>query len=182
MSIPKITDMLTKWDSLGGDQLVITTPEKDFVFRGRSYTTEDYITLADGPNFFLINPVNISSYGFVSQPLNFTSVSGPLSVTFYEGTNYSSSTDLTIFCRSRIKPVRSPELIINSGATGTVKGTKLFTLGGGNATNPLNTIGGDLSNRGLILWNNEDKILVEANNETGGELKTSYSFTWFELG
>jgi hypothetical protein len=182
MSLAKIAQTLKKWSSLGGEQIVITPVADDFVFRGLSYTSEDYIELAIGKNYFLTDPVNIDNYGWVAESLSFSSTVGPLVLTFYEGTDYTGGTSLTIFNRNRVKPVRAPKLTITSGATGTTLGTKLYAVGGGDATNPQNTSGSNLVNDSLIVYNPDDKILVEADNQTGAALKVSYAFTWFELG
>lgn len=163
--------------------VLTTNNEEDYIFRGLAYSAEEYVTIPDGSTSYLLDVSGISKTGWVSLPLVFTAVEGPVIITFYEGGDYSGGSAITVFNRSRMKPVRSNELIITQGATGTDPGTELFSIGGG-STGGVFTAGesGDLGNKELILWNAEDNILIDVDNQTGGSLNISYLFTWFEFG
>lgn len=165
-----------------GSAVITTTYDDDFSSRGYKKFYEDVISVPSGISYFLFDPLPCNGIRFVvTLPSHIIAPSGPITATFYEGTNYEGGVELQTTNPNRITDY-SHLSQVRSGVSGTTKGLKLRSVGGGNSGQGVYT--GTPSNAmatGHTIIDTSLKYLVELNNTSGAQIdNVEVSFAWFE--
>lgn len=159
---------------------------EDYRIRGYQWVHEDNDVFANGLNCFVIDSTMLEDMDLHSfiLPLQLTVPEGPVIVTVYEGTDYVGATDMLV-CNSEREDGHTHNVTFKSGATGTDKGTKLYSFSVGHTAVAATVHGcGSDADTGAdpITLNRAAKYLIEINNTTGGSLTCDkFYLTWFEV-
>lgn len=163
------------------DGNIATSYEDNYRVAGNSRVAENIITaLPTGLSYFVFDPTAITDRAVFALPPRYKASDGVVTITFYEDTDYTGTTDLATYNPNRTTAFAHLSTL-KSGATGTDLGDYLYAISVGSATVPAVSGAGSSEAANALILDITKKYLVAVNNLSGAAVQLDYAFQWFEI-
>lgn len=167
--------------SFSRDGNIATTYEDNYRVAGNSRVSENIIaSLPTGISYFVFDPTAITDRYVFALPPQYKASDGVVTITFYEGTDYTGTTDLPTYNPNRTSTFTHLSTL-KSGATGTTVGSYLYAISAGLTTVPAVSGAGTGEASSALILDITKKYLVAINNLSGATVQLDYAFQWFEI-
>ena len=180
MSLPKITESLVDSLSYQKNALIATTYADDYVFQGKCFGIENFVTISNADTEFdiVFDTTNVNK-DLVALPTKWFTTAGDVNVNLGSCSSYASGTE--ILPTNRNYQGTDSEVIFKYDVTPTAYVAGSTNLLVGSAATNQNSGGGGLEGSLPIILETGIKYIFRVANNSGAEIKFAFMIYWYEV-
>lgn len=183
MSVVRIAELLENLKSADGLAVRVATYEQDYIFSGKCFSIESFVSISSGnTDFDIVFDTTGMSRQLVAMPTNWFTTAGDVTINLGSCSSYSGGTEIVPTNRNYEFATAYPSQVTfkhDITATGHVAGSTNLLIGSA-ATNQ-NSGGGGLEGRLPIVLETGLKYVFRVANNSGQDIKFSFLIFWYEL-